>query len=283
MSKFDRSAEDVGNVQLLEHVNVTVPDQGMAALFYVTGLGFTRDPYIDFGNFNMWVNLGDQQFHLPQSKAQVLRGHVAVVVPDLEDLQKRLGFVAKPLKDTRFSWEERDDHIALICPWGNQIRAYAPGKFAKMDLGMPYVQLDVPAGSTPGIARFYEQVMGCPTTLDDAQARVQMGFNQTLAYCETDAPIPDYDGHHIAVYVADFSGPHAYLAQHGLITEESDQYQYRFQAIVDPEGDPGKPLFELEHEVRSLSHQMYRRPLVNRNPAVNFFTYRKGKEVFTPA
>ena len=42
-------------------------------------------------------------------------------------------------------------------------------------------------------------------------------------------------------------------------------------------------LFELEHEVRSLSHQMYRRPLVNRNPAVNFFTYRKGKETFTPA
>ena len=44
---FDRSKEDVGNVQLLEHVNVTVPDQGLASTFYVTGLGFTRDPYID--------------------------------------------------------------------------------------------------------------------------------------------------------------------------------------------------------------------------------------------
>ena len=52
-------------MQMLEHVNVTVPDQGLAALFYVTGLGFTRDPYIDFGTFNMWVNLGEQQFHLP--------------------------------------------------------------------------------------------------------------------------------------------------------------------------------------------------------------------------
>ena len=71
---FDRQKEDVGNVQLLEHVNVTVPDQSLAALFYVTGLGFTRDPYIDFGNLNMWVNLGDQQFHLPTSSAQVLRG-----------------------------------------------------------------------------------------------------------------------------------------------------------------------------------------------------------------
>ena len=45
-TNFDRSKEDVGNVQLLEHVNVTVPDQGLAAMFYVTGLGFTRDPYI---------------------------------------------------------------------------------------------------------------------------------------------------------------------------------------------------------------------------------------------
>ena len=85
-TNFDRSKEDVGNVQLLEHVNVTVPDQGLAAMFYVTGLGFTRDPYIDFGTFNMWVNLGDQQFHLPVSKPQVVRGHVGVVVPELEGL-----------------------------------------------------------------------------------------------------------------------------------------------------------------------------------------------------
>ena len=23
-------------------------------MFYITGLGFTRDPYIDFGTLNMW-------------------------------------------------------------------------------------------------------------------------------------------------------------------------------------------------------------------------------------
>ena len=31
MSDFDRSAEDVGNVLMLEHLNLTVPDQGIAA------------------------------------------------------------------------------------------------------------------------------------------------------------------------------------------------------------------------------------------------------------
>ena len=282
MGEFDRSAEDVGNVQLLEHVNVTVPDQGLAALFYVTGLGFTRDPYIDFGTFNMWVNLGDQQFHLPQAEAQVLRGHIGVVVPDLEDLAKRLRFVQKPLANTQFGWQEQEDHVAVTCPWGNQIRAFAPGKFPKMDLGMPYVELLVAPGTTEGIGRFYRQVMGCACAVGEGAATIQMGVNQTLIYRETDSPLAPYDGHHIAVYVADFSGPHAFLKQHDLISEESDQFQYRFQAIVDPEA-PGETLFELEHEVRSLSHQMYRRPLVNRNPAVNFFTYRKGKETFTPA
>ena len=41
---FDRAAEDLGNSIHLEHVNVQVPDQRLAALFYVAGLGLTRDP-----------------------------------------------------------------------------------------------------------------------------------------------------------------------------------------------------------------------------------------------
>jgi hypothetical protein len=102
-----------------------------------------------------------------------------------------------------------------------------------------------------------------------------------MIFTETDAPIPEYDGHHVAIYMANFSGPHAFLKEHGLVTEESDRYQYRFQAIIDP--DSGETLTELEHEVRSMSHPMFHRPLVNRNPALNFFTYRKGGEFFTPA
>ncbi|MEJ2089610.1 MAG: hypothetical protein P8Y69_14295 [Gammaproteobacteria bacterium] len=279
-TNYDRCAEDVGNIVMLEHVNLTVPDQGVAALFYVTGLGFTRDPYIDFGTFNMWINLGEQQFHLPKANAQVFRGHIGVVVPDLDDLKKRLKFIAKPMADTAFGWEEKDDHIALTCPWGNDIRAYPAGSFPLMDLGMPYVDMQVPPDTASGIARFYADVLGCPVTAEGGVARVKMGYNQEMRFTETDAPIADYDGHHIAVYVSNFSGPHDYLAERGLITEESDQYQYRFQAIVDPES--GETLTEIEHEVRSLSHAMYHRNLVNRNPAVNFFTYRKGAEIFTP-
>ena len=39
---FDRSAEDIGNILLLEHVNVKIPDQVVATNFYVTALEIGR-------------------------------------------------------------------------------------------------------------------------------------------------------------------------------------------------------------------------------------------------
>jgi hypothetical protein len=62
---FDRRQQDIGNIVGLEHVNVRVPDQQIATLFYVVGLGLTRDPYLMVGLDNMWINAGQSQFHLP--------------------------------------------------------------------------------------------------------------------------------------------------------------------------------------------------------------------------
>ncbi|MBM3560533.1 MAG: hypothetical protein FJX53_11785, partial [Alphaproteobacteria bacterium] len=89
-------------------------------------------------------------------------------------------------------------------------------------------------------------------------------------------PPPAYDGHHVQVYVADFSGPHRRLLERGLVSEESDQHQYRFQSIVDPAD--GRALFEVEHEVRSMRHLLYARPLVNRNPAQSDMAYVQGHD-----
>ncbi len=86
---YDRTTQDVGNILALEHVNVTVPDQTAALLFYVSGLGFTRDPYMMVGPENMWINVGQQQFHLPTRDPQVVPGHIGVVVPDLEGYLSR--------------------------------------------------------------------------------------------------------------------------------------------------------------------------------------------------
>jgi len=153
-----------------------------------------------------------------------------------------------------------------------------------MTLGMPYVEFPVPTGHADGIARFYREVMDAPSRLEQdnggAVARVQVGPGQSLWFRETADDIRPYDGYHIAVYVTDFGGSHAKLNERGIISQESNPYQYRFQEIVDPES--GKLLYEIEHEVRSFTHPMYARPLVNRNPAQRQPTYQPGQDAFYP-
>ena len=125
-STCEPTSEDVGNIIALEHVNVTVPDQGMTILFYILGLGVTRDPYMMVGLDNMWVNVGEQQFHLPIDRAQVIPGHIGVVIPELEALQVRLAAVRDELVDTSFDWSVEDGCVEVTCPWGNRLRCYAP-------------------------------------------------------------------------------------------------------------------------------------------------------------
>ena len=278
---YDRAAEDLGNIVALEHVNVTVPDQEKATLFYINGLGLTRDPYMMTGPANMWVNVGRSQFHLPSGKPQVLRGHVGVVVSDADSLARRLESVSEALAGTRFECCERDGFIEAVCPWGNRIRCYAPSKrFGPMSLGIPYVEFDVPVGAADGIARFYSEIMGAQAApLEDQEGKfacVTAGNGQNLFFRETDRAIPPYDQHHIQIYINDFSGPHRRLIAKGLLTQESDAHQYRFQDIVDVE--TGKVLFTIEHEVRSMKHPLYLRPLVNRNPAQNIMRYEPGSD-----
>src|SRR5258707_3249114 len=95
---FDRAAEDLGNAIHLEHVNVQVPDQRLAQLFYAVGLGLTRDPYLMVADTNMWINVGRSQFHLPPGPAPVVRGHTGLVIEGREALLARLSRDAKRLQ-----------------------------------------------------------------------------------------------------------------------------------------------------------------------------------------
>lgn len=283
---YDRTTQDIGNILGMEHVNVTVPDQEVATRFYVAGMGFTRDPYMMVGTENMWINVGQQQFHLPTRQPQVLRGVVGVVVPDLEALKARLVALRETLPGTQFSCAEENGHVNVTCPWGNKLRAHAPGaQFGNMTLGIPYVEFTVPQGTAAGIGQFYKEVLKAPYTLSEgmngATACVRAGIDQTLVFREMPGELPSYDGHHIAVYISNFSGPHAFLKERGLITQESDDHQYRFQDIVHPE--TGRVLFTIEHEVRSVYHPMYGRDFVNRNPSQNIRSYARGRDTFVAA
>jgi hypothetical protein len=278
---FDRAAEDLGNAIHLEHVNVQVADQRLATLFYVAGLGLTRDPYLMVSDSNMWVNVGRSQFHLPSGEPQVLRGHTGLVISGRKALLDRLASVAKKLDGSAFSFNEHNDYVEATCPWGNRVRCYEPdaARFGRITLGIPYVEFDVPVGTAKGIAAFYPEIMAIPAELkngDGTVARAKMGKDQYLQFRETDRALPAYDGHHVQMYVADFSGPWRKLQLRGLVSQEDNPYQYRFRDIVDLAD--GRHLFTVEHEVRSATHPMYLRPLVNRNPAVTNRTYAHGHE-----
>jgi catechol 2,3-dioxygenase-like lactoylglutathione lyase family enzyme len=283
--RFDRRRQDMGNILGLEHVNVKVPDQTIATAFYVQALGFTRDPYLMMGTENMWINIGQQQFHLPTGDPQVLRGCVGLVVPDLQAVVASLASQREKLAGTKFAYTVEDKYVAVTSPWGNRFRIYGAGpEFGDMTLGMPYVEFPVAPGTAAGIARFYEEIMDAPAAVTpDAKgvaAHVKVGTRQELVFRETPAPAEPYDKHHIAIYIGDFSGPHRRLEELGLVTEESNEYQYRFETIVDPKSKA--PLFVIEHEVRCYTHPMFLRPLINRNPEQRQPTYQRRRDAFYP-
>src|SRR5215831_12865741 len=164
--RFDRATQDVGNIVALEHVNVKVPDQQLATVFYVVGLGLTRDPYLMTGLENMWVNIGQQQFHLPTGAPQVLRGDVGLVIPDFDELPGRLATVQGRLEGTQFAYSVEDKHVRVVSPWGNVLCCHPPGPaFGDMTLGMPYVELSVEPGTADGIARFYREGLGAASVV----------------------------------------------------------------------------------------------------------------------
>jgi len=272
---LDRTHEDIGNIIHFEHVNLRQPDQHLATLFYVLGLGLTRDPYMMVGLDNMWINAGRNQIHLPTGNPQQLRGSIGLVIPDLNALNERLHEVAPRLAGSRFSFRETANAIEAICPWGNRYRCHPVSReFGQMQLGIPYVEFTVPAGTATRIARFYREVMNAPAdSVDNGSliASVVAGRDQYLRFRETSEYIGPYDGHHIQIYIANFSGPYRTLLERNLITRDVDQHEWRFRDIVDL--DTNEVLFTIEHEVRSLKHPLYARPLANRNPAQNNRNY----------
>ena len=159
------------------------------------------------------------------------------------------------------------------------MRCHAPSpEFGRTELGLVYVDFDVPPGTAEGIARFYNEVIKAPARSSNGRASVSVGRNQALHFTETTKPLPAYDNHHIQVYVADFGTPYHWLKQRGLVNMETDAEEWRFQWITDPKD--GNKLFQIEHEVRSMKHRLFGRPLVNRNHGITNLSYVPNSDAF---
>ena len=145
-------------------------------------------------------------------------------------------------------------------------------------LGIEYVEFNVPMGAAKFISEFYDCVLnsfasiistpdgdiaivGCGPVSSEGRAK------QSIIYRETEESIPEYDGHHIAIYVDDFEEVFRNCEQSGVVWVNprfSDKttsisgarkwHQFRFKDILDL--GTGKGVFKLEHEVRDpIAHE----------------------------
>jgi len=146
-----------------------------------------------------------------------------------------------------------------------------PGGLAS-GLGMRYVDFWIPHGSAGKIAAFYAYIFGSnPTISTSAETGtevcvVSVGCRQSIRYTEVAAPIdadastaasnsdlashntttntthttrstiptivPDYDYHHIAIYVNDFVGIYTRLKEAGLVYE-NPRFPFRYGTVEE--------------------------------------------------
>jgi len=293
----------LGNVVILEHLNLNIPEgaQHIANAFFFDGLGLTRDPFSFFDTSIIWVNIGYQQIHLPPQPqgAQKFRGSIGIVMPPelFSGLAARLEKVKPLLKDTKFDFKVLNEQPDLLLgskqpvktievtePFGNRFRIHENTEELNFrgGLGIIYVEVHVPKGSSSDIASIYETHFGTlpstPINSDQSNpelhgCRVDVGPRQQFILREVEQ-MEEYDGHHVCFYASNLQKTWNFLNERGLLFnnyrfsdrcgtfEEAVRFaQLRFKDFRLPSGK----IFELEHEIRSIFHPCFMRPLVNRS------------------
>jgi len=291
----------LGELVLFEHVNLNIPrgSQSLISDFYFLGLGLTRDPFERTGSSVMWVNIGYQQIHIPSSSdSQVLRGSIGLVFPPelFSGLSKRLGDIKPKMAGTRFDFkilpEGKDEllgtnnpikTIEVTDPYGNLLRIHENNEELNFrgGLGIIYLELHVPMSTSALIGNFYHEYFGAlPPSQDQTTCRVIVGPRQQFIFREVEE-MKAYDGHHVAIYVTNFKKTWERLNQNNLLFSNTrfsdhcekfeDALRFRQLRFKDFPLPSSKIPFELEHEVRSIFHPSYMRPLVNRSGTLGIF------------
>jgi hypothetical protein len=312
--------QDVGNIVLLEHINIDIDSQDVASIFYCGGLGLTRDPFDKVSTNTSWINIGYQQIHATNTgDTQVLDGMIGIVLPDINLIERNLKRVQIKLQGTKFAFnrkkmnrssgqsefihsvlnsgEDSDDtidYLQVTCPYGNTFNVYqsepletpsdsSPKVTTSLSIhggiGIIYVLFNCERGRSKSIADFYNDKLSANTIAKDGYCRVSVGPCQELLFREVDS-VQEYTGYHIAIYISNFSGTFKKIDSNNLIwygprfsdhvTTLSDALQWKQFRFKDLK-EQGTLVFTLEHEIRSMYHPSYRRPLVNRYGSIGIF------------
>jgi hypothetical protein len=266
---------EVGGMLHLDHINFQIPEHDLATVFFINGLGLTRDPFRRADETNMGVNVGQQQFHLPRRGATPpFPGVVGLVVPELAAIGARLKRLERLGKftDTPFAAAFEEDTAEITSPFGFRLRLHAAGTVAFLQpLGMKYVEIFIPPGTAGAIANFYREIFRAITgveTIDGAPtAIINAGPFQTLRFIESEHENHDTHNFHVSFHVTHYNEVRERIADSGALVGEGRGQVFFFNRIFDPE--TGVTVFPLENEVRSIYHPDFMRPLVNRWPIVN--------------
>lgn len=273
--RFGAINPEIGGIIHLDHVNFATPDQEMATVFFINGLGLTRDPYQRADEQNMGVNVGLQQFHLPRrgEKTPPFHGMVGLVVPDLAGIKERLELLGGLGKfdGTPYSWDEQDGTVILTSPFGYRLRLHPAGSIPFLrPVGIAYVEVPVPPETADRIARFYREIVRAPVALSaiagEKTALVTAGPHQQIRFIER--ALDDYNTHsmHISYYVTHYNELREAAAANGSLMGAGRGEVFFFDKIFDP--DTGETIITIQNEVRSAYHPDFMRQLVNRWPIV---------------
>jgi len=258
---------ELGTVIAFDHFNLQVSDPVMATAFYVEGLRLTRDPYRMVGTGNMWINVGRQQIHCPTANPAPFAGEIWLLLPSLAEARERLEAVAPRLAGTKFACRESRGALAVVDPWGRRFRVHEAGALpGHLPLALPAVEFWVPPGTAPAVAAFYEDVIGAPVERGKgktpARATVTVGPHQTFRFVEKAGAPATAHTNHVALYLTGYQEVYERMQRRKLVVEPHRNGQFRFRRLVAPR--TGATVFECEHEMRSLYHRDFGRPLVNR-------------------
>ena len=307
-TKSSKLDHQYGNVLILDHLNIN-HEKGRhdwLKAFYFDFLQCVPDPRkaenLITGKKTLWANIGAHQFHLPEGKpdAQLLQGVVTLAFPDMDAFKCRLEEAKTQLRGSQFEVKESDHEALLVVdPWGNHFRL-VQGDRTELDgrgvqdggpskgLSIRDLTIYTPLeANIDGIARFYEQLIGCPILSKSLQeCCVSVGPKQTLTFrwhpegkavvehedlkddlIELPEGCPSYlsnYGPHISMYVADLEATYKRVDALNLayvnprfsrraynLEQALDDCMFRCLDIVDPENVEAGTILKLEHEIRS--------------------------------
>lgn len=274
MDNYRETLPEVGGILHLDHVNFQVQEHDLVTVFFVNGLGLTRDPYRRTDETNIGINVGLQQFHLPRrGVTPPFPGVIGLVVPELALVRARLERLERlgKFKGTAYVAEFGDDRATIVSPFGIRLRLHASESRPFLrPLGIAYVEIDVPPGTASAIATFYREIFRAVAEVDAAdgspRALVNAGPYQSVRFIERDLDNHDTHNFHLSYHVTHYNEVRDRISANGAVKGEGRGQVFFFDRIFDL--STGETVFPLVNEVRSVYHADFMRPLVNRWPLI---------------